>query len=298
VQRLSLTEHSEEIPRTRVYLESIAAEMHLTRKLGCMLGSGVNDGGKQHAKFKKLLEKGATIGVDSDAIMVPAGPRPLRDDNLMVVAATMMQRSLDAGKNDVHVQYDTVRQFWSAVHNQWRASDEGQAASVMMRGTTKLMTSTCPTNGEWFERFMLGFHKRVGGVSRPDLAVSIEVMLALMQRFDRLWILAEGDSKKQQEVLFPALLAVAAYAGGLRGEEVPLMDLFSTFKHFAEEMNHPKHPHVVIALRGRLKNKIGELEHLKPLVTKTRLGLDVGIWFSANVDVVRTEGHDSRTSVS
>jgi hypothetical protein len=111
------------------------------------------------------------------------------------------------------------------------------------------------------------------------LAVLIEVMLALMQRFNRLWILAEDDGKKQQEVLFPTLFAVAAYAGGLRGEEVPLMDLFSTFKHFAEEMNHPKHPHVVMALRGRLKNEIGELEHLKPLVTKTRLGLDVGIWF-------------------
>jgi len=26
--------------------------------------------------------------------------------------------------------------------------------------------------------------------------VSIEVMLALMERFDRLWILANGDSKK------------------------------------------------------------------------------------------------------
>jgi hypothetical protein len=94
-------------------------------------------------------------------------------------------------------------------------------------------------------------------------------MLALMQCFDRLWILAEGDSKKQQEVVFPALFAVAAYAGGLRGEEVPLMDfLFSMFKHFAEGMNHPKHPHVVMALRGRFKNEIGELEHLKPLVTK------------------------------
>jgi hypothetical protein len=43
---------------------------------------------------------------------------------------------------------------------------------------------------------MLGFHKRVGDVSCPDLAVSIEVMLALMERFDRLWILANGDSKK------------------------------------------------------------------------------------------------------
>jgi hypothetical protein len=58
---------------------------------------------------KKLLEKGATIGVGSGSVMVPAGPCPLRDDNLMAVAATMMQRSVDAGKNDVHVQYNTVR---------------------------------------------------------------------------------------------------------------------------------------------------------------------------------------------
>jgi len=50
----------------------------------------------------------------------------------------------------------------------------------MMRGTTKLITSTCPTNGEWFERLMLGYHKRAGDVSGPDLAISIEVMVALM----------------------------------------------------------------------------------------------------------------------
>ena len=79
--------------------------------------------------------------------------------------------------------------------------------------------------------------------------------------------------------MFPALFAVAAYAGGPRGEEVPLMDLFSTFKPFAEGVNHPKHPHVVMALRRRFKNKIGELENLKPLATKTCSGLGVLIWF-------------------
>jgi hypothetical protein len=89
----------------------------------------------------------------------------------------------------------------------------------------------------------------------------------------------ETARNRRKQVLFPALFAVAAYAGGLRGEEVPLMDLFSTFKHFSEGVNHPKHPHVVMALCGRFKNKIGELEHLQPLATKTRLGLGVLIWF-------------------
>jgi len=81
----------------------------------------------------------------------------------------------------------------SAVANQWRASLDGQTASVMMRGTMKLITSTRPTNGEWFERFMLNYHKRVKDVNPPDLAISIEVMVALMARFEHFWILADGD---------------------------------------------------------------------------------------------------------
>jgi len=159
------------------------------------------------------------------------------------------------------------------------------------------MTSTCPTNGEWFERFMLGFHKRVGDVSRLDLAVLIEVMLALMERFDRLWILTDGDSKKKEEVLFPALFAVAAYAGGLRGEKVPLMDLVSTFKHFAEGVNHPKHPHVVMALRGRFKRnrRTGALE---TSCDENSLGLGRACLLSVNVVVVRAEEHHTRTGVS
>jgi hypothetical protein len=136
-----------------------------------------------------------------------------------------------------------------------------------------------PTNGEWFERFMLGYHKRVGDVSRPDLAISIEVMVALMVRFEGLWILADGDGSSQEKVLFPALFAILTYTGGLRGEETPLMDLHATAKHYQEGINHPTHPHVVMALRGRFKNEVGELEHLKPLAVETKSGLKVGVWF-------------------
>jgi hypothetical protein len=57
------------------------------------------------------------------------------------------------------------------------------------------------------------------------------------------------------------------------------MDLHDTAKPCQEGINHPKHPHVVMASRGRFKNKIGELEHLKPLAVETKLGLKVGLWF-------------------
>ena len=57
------------------------------------------------------------------------------------------------------------------------------------------------------------------------------------------------------------------------------MDLFSMIKHFAEGINHPKYLHVVMLLRGRFMNKIGEMEHLKPLATETESELKVRVWF-------------------
>ena len=57
------------------------------------------------------------------------------------------------------------------------------------------------------------------------------------------------------------------------------MDLRATAKHYQEGINHPKHPYVVMALRGRFKNEIGELEHLKPLAVEIKFGLIVGVWF-------------------
>ena len=136
----------------------------------------------------KHLEKGSVLGYAPESLVVPAGPFLLRDDQLMLVASTMVLHLLDAGKNKPCVQYTTAHPMRGAVSNRWRASLGGQTVLVMMRGTTKLITSTCPTNGEWFERFMLGYHKRVGDVSRPDLAISIEVMVALlMDLFERLW---------------------------------------------------------------------------------------------------------------
>jgi len=213
-------------------------------------------------EVEKILEKGSVLGYTPVSLVVPAGPFMLRDDQLMSVASTMMLRLLDTGKNKPCVQYNTVRPMRSAVPNQWRLSSlDGQTALVMMRGTTKLITSTCPTNGKWYERFMLGFHKRVGHVSQPDLAILIEVVVALMARFERLWILADGDGPSQEKVLFPALFAILTYARCLLGEETPLMDLHAT--HYKDGINHPKHAHhVVMTLRGRFKTRSASISSL------------------------------------
>lgn len=68
-------------------------------------------------------------------------------------------------------------------------------------------------------------HCRMGDNVQPDLALSMPVTLDLMAGFERDWAMAGGSRDQQKAVIFPALFCVAAFAGGLRGDEVPLLDL-------------------------------------------------------------------------
>jgi hypothetical protein len=100
-----------------------------------------------------------------------------------------------------------------------------------------------------------------------------------MDEFEKDYQEVRNDTKRSGEIIFAALFCVASYAGGLRGEEVPLMEVYGTKQHYLDAINHPSHPHVVMALRGRFKNEYGELHHLMPLCLKTKSGLDVKVWF-------------------
>lgn len=226
----------------------------------------------------KAINVGKKLGLASGHLFKIKRPHRLSDNCNMALAATMMLRSLDAGRNKKYVQLNTVRSMRAAASNYWRASTLKDDVSVLMRGQTKLTASSSPTNTTWFEYFMLGYHKRVGNVCRPDKAVSIELMLALMNRFEEQWKSAEGDRLAEKEVVFPALFALCAYVASLRGEEVPLLDLEQTREKTALGISHPTNPHVVLTLSGRFKNEIGVLKYHLPIVEINSSGLNVRKW--------------------
>ena len=226
----------------------------------------------------KIISKGEELGLAPSRLFPPRRSRPLVDECNMSLAAVMMYRSLDPGKNDTFVQFNTVRSMRAAVSNYWKALAPKDEMTVLMRGQTKLTSSSSPTNSSWFESFMLGYHKRVGDISRPDRAISIELMVAIMNRFEDRWSETNGSQSSQKEVLFPALFAICAYVASLRGEEVPLMNLGETRAKTCLGINDPDQPHVVIALTGRFKNEIGVFDHYIPVVRSTNSGLKVQLW--------------------
>ena len=235
-------------------------------------------------QLKRAIALGSEMGLEPRHILGARGPFPLEDRFQMATACVMLSRSLAEGRNEAWIQFGTIRQVRSAVHNQWRSTPAGLKPSIAVRGQTKLMISGSPTNGEWFERFVEGLHRRMGDLSLPDRAVSIEVMLELLRKFEERWWRAKDEGSDAAPVLFPALFAICSFVGGLRGEEVPLADLGTIREHYDEGISHPRYPHVTLALRGRFKSETGEICHLKPLAITTASGIQVKVWFDRMIE--------------
>jgi len=77
------------------------------------------------------------------------------------------------------------------------------------------------------------------------------------------WIEMEGKGNREAQ-LHLSMFAVAltiGLSGACRGEENPKVDLGTTCEHLEESLLHPRHPHVTIALKRRVKGEIHWRNH-------------------------------------
>jgi hypothetical protein len=227
--------------------------------------------------------------MNPEQLLPKMGPFPVQDKQGMGLACCVLLRSLDEGRNEETIQFSTALKMKTSFANMWRASIYGSEASVIARDVTKLFMTTCATHGEWFERFQKGLHERMGDKTKQDLGISIELMHALMDRYEARWIASGQDRRNQQNTLFPAVFCIVAFCCALRGEEVPMMSLGGIVQHLEEAVNHST-PHVVIALVGRFKNETSEQNHLMPVVMETQTGLQPGKWIIRMVEWYREIG--------
>jgi hypothetical protein len=79
-------------------------------------------------------------------------------------ACSLLLRSLNAGKNVVTVQYETMRKLRSRRSN-FVHTTSGKLGSTFIADDGNGGTiSPSPTNLDWFKRFMRGCHKRMGDI--------------------------------------------------------------------------------------------------------------------------------------
>ncbi|CAJ1967732.1 unnamed protein product [Cylindrotheca closterium] len=112
------------------------------------------------------------------------GPFPLEDTFGMGPAACLLRRSLDPGRNKAIIQFATAPRFRSAYSNAYHASKSVEHISSMAYESNKFYTTTCPTYGYWFGRFILGCHKRMGDKVVQDYALSRKIFVELLKHLE------------------------------------------------------------------------------------------------------------------
>ena len=216
------------------------------------------------------------------------GPYPLEDSFGMTEAILLLERSTDPGKHADTIQFGTMRKMRSMFSNIHNASSRGQEGMVMAKDSKKMTVTKCKTHGEFFERFVRGAHKRMGDIVKPDRALSLPVLHAILEIVEREWETAANEEKGQLAI--EAAFYLIAFCGGLRGEEVPLTDITGISKWWNEGEVANVPAHVTVALLGRVKGETGEKYHLMPLAGETKSGLKPRLWIGRAIAALAKEG--------
>ena len=208
------------------------------------------------------------------------------------MAIQMVLASIKPGHHADYLQFDTIRQFRTAFANVYRASAAGSGRNTVWiddKGLTKRSTSVV-THSEWFERFTQGCRKRMGGIYKPDLALTSAVMIVYLEIIQKKINEATDENKRHHLISLGAYSALC-FCGSLRGNEGFLLDLYGLRRYLNEgkDPNDAK-PHVVAPLLGRFKNEIGERYHLILLAPETQSGIRMRYWLEKLVEARLVEG--------
>ena len=233
------------------------------------------------------------------------GPHPLKDDFGMAVSISILDRSLDPGKYEEHVQWATFRKSRTTLTNMWQASLEGLKDQVGAYGKHKTWISSCPTHQFFFARFMEGIHRRVGETVKRDEPIGIELLKAIMTHLEEQWDresalqLAkprqERDLTKLRVIAMLGLWFCGGFCTGMRGEEMPLIELEGTFASLKNIHSPPPGlpPHFELVVSGSTKdNRLAGAKFAIPCMAVTSgSGLTPGIWAIRCCNMQRLAGH-------
>jgi hypothetical protein len=114
-------------------------------------------------------------------------------------------------------------------------------ATVMAHETSKTYVTRCPTYGYWFNRFILGCHKRMGDIVNYDYALFKEIYLELIDQSESDWEDNESNEERDEVAEFAHLLN-SGFLCGLRGEEIVKLDISGFLKYINIAAKDPKYP--------------------------------------------------------
>ena len=223
------------------------------------------------------------IRMEIPNIVPPMGPFPLEDIHGMAIACAVLDRSLDKGLYEEFVQFDTFRKSKSALTNIAQSGVGGLKESVGAYERNKLWISDSPTHSFWFNRFLLGTHRRVGDYRKQDEPITIEILHAVDKILEREWDYVKGSLDKHLERAKRISEMGVRFNGGFcmsaRGEEMILIEFAGTAESLKFLLDKEE-PFYCLVVTGRTKGVQLSGHKIKVPIVATSAGTNIrgGRW--------------------
>lgn len=212
-------------------------------------------------------------------------------------AMLVLWQSLQKGKNVVaNQQFDSVRKIRSLATNMKAARVESMYEGVSFKDGGKSFGLTkSGTGSALFVKFMQGCEKRMGRVLRQDVGLSVQLLLLILENLNKEFLDAMTSLQRRRETVMLGSMLVIGFCGAFRGSEIFLVES-SHLCHYKDRGRTYRLPHIVVPLMGRFKGETGERNVLKPLVLRTKSGIQVGLWIDRLINTLEEEGKNNRGS--
>lgn len=219
------------------------------------------------------------------------GPWPLDDQVGFGEAMILLWDSVQPSRTDGKTrQFDTIRKLRSLSANLQSTSCQGGREGVGFRdGGNMLLLSQCSTNSVLFGKFIKGCEKRMGRIVRQDTALSVPILLKILNNLDCELKSPSTTVTRKREVVMLGSFLVIGFCDALRGNEIFLVEAANLCKYWQEKVRQQQN-HVVVPLMGRFKGETGERNVLRFLVNQTQSGIAIDKWVGRLVRVLMAEG--------
>ena len=212
------------------------------------------------------------------------------------VAIEMVLHSRRSGHySQDYVQFETIRKLRSSFSNHCRASAQLNQSSLSLgdqKGRYQRF-STDPCSSFWFYHFVEGARLRMGQDWRPNKAISVDLLLLVLEAADLKVREATSPREMDRWVVFHTYVVIC-YVLSLRGCEGFLCDLSGLHRKFASGGTR----YVVVALLGKIKGESGDRAHLFPCVLVTSSGIEVKASIERLMNLKASQGFVTGPAIS
>ena len=207
----------------------------------------------------------------------------------MSTAMSMLEKSLEKGKNADYTQYDTCRKIRSTISNMYAATASANSESLTYKARTGAVFHSAPNPMQtaFMERFCQGMKTRMPEAKNRNMALMGPVVKGLLDLIECEMTFTTRE-RRRLLTMVGGYIAVT-YTYSLRGNEGFWVDGDRLREGIKIGKSAEPIPHVLLPVIGFFKSESGERMHVFSLANKTQSGIEVRLWLERVVEVLTKE---------